>query len=598
MQPDCGRVSSVNRDNMPLNNHQIHFSHPEWVCVEAETHCVWLRGWGTQGDETLDAQAMARQLAFLVTSPEEYTALIVKQINDWRGNYAFCIATGDRVILGTDIVRSIPVLYAKTTTGIIVSDSMEWIRTVSGINTLDVGCAEEFLVSGFVFGNGTLYAGIKGLQAGEIVELEKADTKSYRHFSFNPDRYQNPELVPNEKTYDALNQLLLQSIRRMITSAKNVNRWVIPLSGGYDSRIIAAYLHHLGVMNVVCFTYGRLGNEESAISKQVAEALGYDWHFVEYNHDTWTKLMAESETTEYLRFACNGTSLPVLQDYLALKTLKSSGTISDGDIVIPGHTLDVITGSHLHAETLKMEVLKEQAVSAVLLQKHASFWHDDNGQETVRQKLQTLLEQEDVDIRGKTVAGIVECFDWQERQAKFIVNNVRAYERLGFRWRLPMWDRDLTEWWSSVPYEQRLNRNTFKRAADIVAPMHSVRSIPIHGTMTTASTNRRCRCRKQTFGLSYITDIHIARQIKRVARYYYPPKRSHTSMAFEEYFANKYRNVSELIRLRDMREWPLQLKRHFRWRSSWPTCMGGGQSNALLAAYVLKQCLTDYYHIS
>jgi asparagine synthase (glutamine-hydrolysing) len=60
---------------------------------------------------------------------------------------------------------------------------------------------------------------------------------------------------------------------------------VVPLSGGLDSRIIVAMLKRLGVEDVICFTYGKKGNREAEISRQVAEALGYRWYFVEYTKE-------------------------------------------------------------------------------------------------------------------------------------------------------------------------------------------------------------------------------------------------------------------------------------------------------------------------
>uniref|UniRef100_UPI00405660EA hypothetical protein n=1 Tax=Agathobacter sp. TaxID=2021311 RepID=UPI00405660EA len=43
-------------------------------------------------------------------------------------------------------------------------------------------------------------------------------------------------------------------------------------------------------------------------------------------------------------------------------------------------------------------------------------------------------------------------WEWQNRQSKFIANDVRAYEYAGFEWDLPLWDGRLCEYWSKVPY--------------------------------------------------------------------------------------------------------------------------------------------------
>ena len=59
---------------------------------------------------------------------------------------------------------------------------------------------------------------------------------------------------------------------------------VIPLSGGYDSRLIALMLKELGYNNVLCFTYNTGGAKwEVDISRRVAKNLGFCWHYVHSN---------------------------------------------------------------------------------------------------------------------------------------------------------------------------------------------------------------------------------------------------------------------------------------------------------------------------
>ena len=60
-------------------------------------------------------------------------------------------------------------------------------------------------------------------------------------------------------------------------------RLVLPLSGGLDSRLLAAWLTLHGALDrTVAFTYGRPGSREVEVSRSVAEAVGLEWHAVEY----------------------------------------------------------------------------------------------------------------------------------------------------------------------------------------------------------------------------------------------------------------------------------------------------------------------------
>jgi len=58
--------------------------------------------------------------------------------------------------------------------------------------------------------------------------------------------------------------------------------------------------------------------------------------------------------------------------------------------------------------------------------------------------------------------------DWQERQAKFIVNSVRVYEFWGYEWRIPLWDNQLMDFFSGVPLKLRLEKKLYDPLVDRV----------------------------------------------------------------------------------------------------------------------------------
>jgi asparagine synthase (glutamine-hydrolysing) len=572
----------------------IHFKHPEWTCLEADGARIWTRGWIDQGGVMLDATAMGRELAAFVVPPAKASlSALAARIQGWIGNFAFCLARDDEVFLGVDAVRTLPLLHAQVSGGLLVSDSYEWLLEKAGRLELNEEGAEEYLTSGFVYGSATLHRGISSLQAGEILRLDRTASAALRYFAFNPDAFQNPDLRLDARTFRTLDDLLLNSVRRMLGSARNVKRWVVPLSGGYDSRIVAAGLRRLGADNVLCLSYGRVGNEESALSQRVADALGYEWHFAEYNRVNWAKIMADPQTQAYVRYACNGNSLPVLQDYPALAHLRESGVLREGDVIVPGHTLDFLSGSHLDAVAVESRETSIRKASAWVVERHCAFWWDEQGQEAVRRRVQRLVERESEDVRGRSAAAIIEWFDWQERQAKFIVNNVRAYEFLGFRWRLPLWDQALVAWWRSVPYAHRLNRRLLCEAFDQALAIPEVRKIPIYGKRPRSSGPLAAQPRRYspfTAARKRVFNTPSGVLIRRIFRRFMPPVAKSAPMAFEEYFAGQADSVGKLLGLGGGVDWPEPLRRHFRWRENWKTEQAN--SNALFAAYVTKQYLS------
>lgn len=580
----------------------IHFQHPDWICMEVgETH-LWTRGWVEQGGRFLDAEAMGWELAAITGSVQMISLPeVADRIKGWIGNFAFCVVKTDEVLLGVDVVRTLPLQYARGAAGLFISDSHDWLAEAAGCLELNESGAEEYLVSGFVYGGATLHQGIFSMQAGEILRLDRTSAVSHRYFTFNPDSFQNPELRLDARTFERLDDRLLAAIRRMLGSVRNVDRWIVPLSGGYDSRIVASGLRRLGVANVLCISYGRVGNKESEISQQVAEALGFDWRFAEYNRANWTKRLADPQTQKYVRYACNGNSLPVMQDFLALTQLKESGVLREGDVIVPGHTLDFLSGSHLDAIAVESGETSVRKASLRVVERHGAFWWDERGQEEVRRRVQILLEQASEDVRGRTAAAMIERFDWQERQAKFIVNNVRAYEFLGFQWRLPLWDQELVAWWKAVPVEHRLGRRLLREAFQTTLVVPEVRGIPVHGVLATSGGDPSRKAsppfavRARALAKAIGTGNPWTRWILSTLRRRVQPRSIETTSAAEERFADQADTVDELLSSvnRPLSNWPRPLRRHFRGREKWTVRQSGTGANALFAAYVLKPYMQE-----
>ena len=102
---------------------------------------------------------------------------------------------------------------------------------------------------------------------GEIIKIRGNQVCSDRYFKFTPAEIpvKHDNLAEFSKDLD---KVLLSVFTRMIEQTPGVNRWIVPLSGGHDSRTIVNYLYKLGVKNVICYSYGTLNNEQSKIHHQ------------------------------------------------------------------------------------------------------------------------------------------------------------------------------------------------------------------------------------------------------------------------------------------------------------------------------------------
>lgn len=370
------------------------------------------------------------------------------------GNYCFVVEKENQIFVLSDIIRTFPVFYLVTNHNVIVSDVLSSFsdcriapKNVSG-----------FITSGYNFGNATIYENVKSLQAAEFLTIDtsKFQTSSFRYYKFLPSlQAREISLDSFVKKYNKTMELI---IKRIITSAPNCRQWIVPLSGGHDSRQIINALYKLRVKNVICFTYGKINNNQSILSKKVAEALGYDWHFVEYTEEKWATLHIDGAIDRYIDFAFQGNSIPHLQDFLAINELMQKNIIRKDDVILPGHTLDMIAGGHL--SNLDLDCYdKESSLDRTILRhgkmrnKHSLRLFENFNE------LSSIYDQ--INIHPTQFQ---EYINWQERQAKFIVNSCRIYEYFGLEFRLPFWERDFVELFLSLPNNQRLGRRFYLSA--------------------------------------------------------------------------------------------------------------------------------------
>jgi asparagine synthase (glutamine-hydrolysing) len=391
-----------------------------------------------------------------------------KELGDFlgklNGEFAFIAETKDIIFCTADKTRSIPLFYMKTKNSFIVSDSAYSLKDISNQH-LNEKNAAEFMVAGYVTGNETLFDDIKQVRNGEFLIYQKNDKclNSHSYFKFlRRDYYE----VPEDRLLEMLDQAFVHAFSRLVEStSKQGKKLVVPLSGGLDSRIIVAMLKRLGVNDVICVSYGRKGCREAKISKHVAEVLGYEWIFIESTAKKWREDYNSKEADLFRILAGNFSSLPHMQDFPAVKELKTQGKIPENSVFVPGHT-----GYGCNIPECCLDSSKSfdsEAYLAVILKQHYILWRWPSGQElekVFKQRIsKSVLGLEIKD--NETLADAIEYFDTNERQAKFIINSVRVYEFFGYEWRIPLWDTELMEFFLRVPIKYRINRNLYKKYA-------------------------------------------------------------------------------------------------------------------------------------
>lgn len=370
-----------------------------------------------------------------------------------KGFFSIVIKKDDQLYAAVDHIRSYPLFFGKDENNFYMSDSAEWVRKKVKDLEMDRIAREEFQLAGYVTGNDTLYPNVKQLQAGEFLIFNNNEYEIGQYYNFDhsePDQYNEKELKKE------INEIASETISKLINYAKG-RQIVVPLSGGYDSRLIVTLLKKNRYENIITFTYGVRGNKEANYSQIVANSLGLKWYFVEYNEKIWKEWSEHKDNFDYQFFCSNLVSVPHLQDCIAVKSLKDQGLIDDNAIFVPGHSGDMVAGSHIPSfvHTDLNKIYSKNDLSEYLIEKHYNLIKINHldmflYKNRVLSSVKVLTEYSALDFANEC-----EKFNWKNRQSKFICNSVRLYEFYGYDWWLPLWDKDFVRFFEKLPIRLR-----------------------------------------------------------------------------------------------------------------------------------------------
>lgn len=404
-----------------------------------------------------------------------------------NGSFAVVKADDTEVRAAVDRLRSFPLFFADTEEGLIVGDSADAIYPLLRRHQLDSISAGEFRLTGYVTGAQTLIQGLQQIPAGHCLfrcsdedfarQLRPYYRFRHRSFSSDGDATLIGKLV---ETHKRVFERLIHDIGdRPI---------VVPLSGGYDSRLIGVMLRDLGCRNVLCYSYGIAGNWEARISRELATYLGFRWTMIPYSGERWRGWAATPDFRRYFRESGNLAAISHIQDWPAVYELQRRGELAGDAVFVPGHSGDFLAGSHIPLWYAGRSRITREEVLQSIFSAHYSLWdwpreRDDRLRSALVQRIEQVCGPI-TDGTPEEAADRFECWDCQERQAKFIVNSVRVYESFGYEWRLPLFDAELMDFWSRVPLSGRVGRRLYfefaRRHQELpITPANTDRPMPV-----------------------------------------------------------------------------------------------------------------------
>ncbi|MFK4307405.1 asparagine synthetase B (glutamine-hydrolyzing) [Bacillus sp. RC242] len=311
----------------------------------------------------------------------------------------------------------------------------------------------------------TLYKEIKKCIAGQSIEFNLKTMKKQSKVIWNP-KFNTKGLEANESTYlkDAKDILssLLDGYQEELFSNEEV---LIPLSGGYDSRLLASLAKQKGV-NFNSLVFGPKESNEINVANKIAEELNIslkhtellDSYYLEYGKDV-------VEMT-------GGLSSPMHTHLYAV--LKANNIMPK--YIVHGFLGGTYTGANQESISKNLSMTEGESIDYVLNKYfvHHTLWsqisEDDKAE--IKKDLEEAMQDCCVTNLPCHLAEYIKDMD---RQFGLISNVFAPIENFSTIIR-PFASRDYANFFSELPYELRVDRYMYQKAGRELFP--SVFDIP------------------------------------------------------------------------------------------------------------------------
>jgi len=383
---------------------------------------------------------------------------IIEFLRSQNTHYAFILVTPEKIFAATDQIRSIPVYYYYEDSTFHISNSARTLRSITNTHEVHLDSLEEYLLSGYVHQDRTLYKSLMAASAGQLLDFDRQNSELSinQYFTYLPS---SSECSSIDSAIHKFGTTLDEIFSDLVTTMKDRPVWV-PLSGGLDSRLVLCKLIEHGCKHVTAFTYGHKFSHEMKMARHISELLDVHWIGLPSTSRNLTTLYRSSIRNEYADYSDGLHMTPVLLDFEGLYKIKKRRLVDSDAIIINGYSGDFLFGGHI-PETLAFSPSLNNIVKHLVDKNcsHISTPNIKSPKSRVFNNILTQLSDLNYDYSAATLScSLYEHWDWKERQPKAVVNGQRLYEFFGLEWRLPFWDKRLLSFWSSMPVHLKINQ--------------------------------------------------------------------------------------------------------------------------------------------
>lgn len=410
-----------------------------------------------------NSNTIKKEIGYHSAGIENY---LEKKLKLWYGNFSLTIETESTIICITDKIRSFPILIDTETSSIYYSGEMRPFTKGRKINN---DAVVSFYYSGYTLFDNTLVKNIISVPAGHFYIYNKPSNtvKKVKYYSFKNSNIEKASGATSNYI-EELHEIYINIFKDIIAKA-NGRKIIIPLSAGYDSRIVLSYLRYLNYSNILTFSYGNRNFWEMNFAKEIAEKASVPWKGYELTNND-KKMFFSNYTQQFYWRSMNLEQVPQMNDFYPLNSFLNKEIISKESIIINGQSGDFTDGGHIPKELTELSNIN--SAFDLIKDNHFKLWENKKRHNELNQLFnQSIMHEYNFTDNSNDNWRVYEEFEYLHRQAKSVVNGQRVYDYLGLDWHLPLWDSKLLDFWASTPLELRINRNltkTFTKKVNIL----------------------------------------------------------------------------------------------------------------------------------
>lgn len=418
---------------------------------------VWIAGNpNTASSFASEAQAIPSCIRN-AQSPDE----VFEYLGRVSGTFGLIISNERFLLASPGSFRNWPIYYRWLNDGsFVISDHPNQLISPSETPEINEIAESEFRHAGYCTGRDTLISGIQQVLPGEalILRMDRKKLETRRIFVYPAGSY----YVSDEKGNLDLTQYLHNTYHRVLSDiieSAGDRTIVLPLTGGYDSRLLALLLAEKGRKDVHCVTYDLGGRSwEVSTASRVARHLGFRWSRIPLNGSLWRSWYYSHSFIEFQNWVSGWSSHPHRHEWPTAQFVRQTYGEGDNTLILSAICAGSIAGAFARNSVPDNEHGNRHRVAETIVNQfyHLNGRPADDKRRILVGRVQEVLN----DLAGHISdnAELLPAWEWQERESKHIAGAMRVYEWHGIPWAAPFMDRRICEIWGKVAPSYRIGK--------------------------------------------------------------------------------------------------------------------------------------------